>query len=357
MRNNYILLILVAASVLAGCSGNRKNEQIDESKLQYTPEENEVNVVTIDRIPFNIQLLANGKLSASQKSSLYFKESGQIVSINCLNGSFVQAGTVIARLDDSSQKAALEAARIEKERAQIEYLDILAGQGYSISDTLSVPDEVKKLAGIRSGYSSALNNYAIARANLQGTVLTAPFGGRVADIRLKKWDRTNAEPFCTVIADQTYDVTFQALEHEYSFIQEGQKVSVSMFGEDEQAISGTVSSINPRVDKNGQIDVTASVPGNRRMLDGMNVKVKLERTVPNQFVVPKSAVVIRDNLEVVFRYNNGRSDWVYVHVVNENSGFYAIEANTDRGAELNIGDEIIVNGNLNLADGSKVTKR
>ena len=71
-------------------------------------------------------------------------------------------------------------------------------------------------------------------------------------------------------------------------------------------------------------------------------------------MVPKRAVVIRDNLEVLFRYNGGKADWVYVNTLRANSESFAIEANADRGAELHEGDLIIVSGNLNLADGSKV---
>lgn len=341
----------------AGCSGKGNSGLADESKLQFAAEANEVSVVTLQKVPFSLQILANGKLSASQKSSLYFKEAGQIVSLECANGAYVQRGAVLARLDDAEQRASLESARIAMESAKIEYLDILVGQGYQLSDTASISREVKDLAGIRSGYASALNSYAVAKSNLESTVLTAPFSGKVADLKLKKWDRTDAEPFCTLIADQSYEVTFQALEHEYAFIQKGQKVRVSLFGDKETLIPGTVTGINPKVDKKGQIDVTATIRGDSRMLDGMNVKIMLEKDIPEQLVVPKSAVVIRDNLEVVFRYNDGRADWVYVHTLYENSDSYAIEANSDRGARLNVGDEIIVSGNLNLADGSKVIKK
>ena len=37
-----------------------------------------------------------------------------------------------------------------------------------------------------------------------------------------------------------------------------------------------------------------------------------------------------------------------------NSEAYAVTANTDRGATLSEGDQVIVSGNLNLADGSRV---
>ena len=355
MKRYKIILMAVAVTCLAACkNADKASELTDESKLQYTPEVNEVEVVPLQRQTFQMQLLANGKLSAAQKSALYFAETGQIVAVNVSNGGSVGQGAVIARLDSREQESKLEAVRIEVERTRLEYLSFLAGQGYAVADSAAVPQDVRDLAAIRSGYAAAQNSLGQARRALEGTVLRAPFSGKVADIKLKKWDRTNGDPFCTLIADRTFDVEFSALESEYAFLQKGQPVRVSLFGDDEHSVKGTIKSINPAVDKNGQILVTATVPGDGRMLDGMNVKVIVERALPDQLVVPKRAVVIRDNLEVLFRYNEGKADWVYVNTLRSNSESFAIQANTDRGAELHEGDLIIVSGNLNLADGSTV---
>ena len=349
-----LFVAICSAAILAGCAG-KGEESSESSRLKYAPEVNEVEVITLKRETFPMQLVANGKLSAARSSALYFSETGVIKKILVSNGSYVQAGAVLAMLDDSSQKMALESARIERTRARLEYLDALVGMGYSAADTLTLPSEILDLAAVRSGYSAAKNSYAKAAAALEGTALRAPFSGKVADIKLKEWDRTTSDPFCKVVNDQTFDVTFSALESEYSFLEKGQKVSVTAFALDGLRAEGRIASINPTIDKNGQISVTASIPGNGRFLDGMNVKVTVERDLPAQLVVPKRAVVIRDNLEVLFRYNNGRSDWVYVNTLRSNSESYAVKANEDRGAELKEGDLVIVTGNLNLADGSAVT--
>ena len=354
MRKAILLMMAIVALLPACKDGKKASELTDESRLQYTPEVNEVEVVPLKRETFQMQLLANGKLSAAQKSALYFAESGQITAVNVSNGGAVGQGAVIARLDSREQESRVEAARIEVESTRLEYLSFLAGQGYAVADSASVPQDVRELAAIRSGYAAAQNSLGQARRALEGTVLRAPFSGKVADIKLKKWDRTTSEPFCTLISDRTFDVEFSALESEYPFLQKGQPVRVSLFGEDDRSVKGTIKSINPAVDRNGQILVTTTVPGDGRMLDGMNVKVIVERAVPDQLVVPKRAVVIRDNLEVLFRYNDGKSDWVYVNTLKANSESFAIQANADRGAELHEGDLIIVSGNLNLADGSKV---
>jgi len=343
----------MAVLSLVACKSRQGAGMEDESKLTYSPEVNEVEVITLRRETFHMQLVANGKLSAAQRSALYFRESGQIVEIAVRNGSSVGRGAVIARLDATEQTAALESARIELERTRLEYLDVLAGLGYSVADTASVPSDVRDLAGIRSGYSAARNSFAKAQRALDGTVLRAPFAGKVADLQLKKWDRTGSDPFCTLIADGTYDVTFSALESEYGFLERGQSVSVTPYGS-ERSVKGSISGINPTVDRNGQIAVTATIPGGAGLLDGMNVKVTVDKDLSSQLVVPKSAVVIRDGLEVLFRYNNGRADWVYVHTTHANSDSFSVVANTDRGASLEEGEQVIVSGNLNLADGSHV---
>ena len=108
------------------------------------------------------------------------------------------------------------------------------------------------------------------------------------------------------------------------------------------------------MDENGQVAVKAGIAGGGDFLDGMNVRVIVSKSVNALLVVPKSAVVIRDNMDVLFRYSQGRSEWVYVNLLMSNAEEYAVEANSDRGAVLEAGDSVIVSGNLNLADGSEV---
>ena len=132
-------------------------------------------------------------------------------------------------------------------------------------------------------------------------------------------------------------------------------MAVSPFADLRKEVKGRITAINPTVDKHGQVLVDAELANDGTLADGMNVRVAVRQRVAGQLVVPKSAVVIRDNLEVLFRYRDGRAQWTYVHTSLANSQEYVVEANTDRGAELNPGDLVIVSGNLNLADGSEVT--
>lgn len=353
-----LAVLFVICSCRVSSNGAPQDTESTEEEHPYSSQINEVTVEALTRQDFSLQLLSNGRLSASNKSTLTFKESGMIQKIYVQNGQHVVSGTILATLEDSAQKSALESANIELDRATLDLQDVLVGLGYPVAVQDSVPESIWKMATIRSGYSSAKNSLEKAQVALNKTILRAPFTGTVANLKLKAWDMaSSSEPICTIIGENGFDVDFTVLESEYPFVEKGQSVKVSLFSNSSDEFAcGHITAINPTVDRNGQIGVRAHIPANPRMLDGMNVKVIVEKTLDKQFVVPKKAVVIRDGFEVLFRYNNkGFAEWVYVHILNANSESYAIVANEERSATLTEGDLVIVSGNLNLADGSKIS--
>jgi hypothetical protein len=120
--------------------------------------------------------------------------------------------------------------------------------------------------------------------------------------------------------------------------------------------TGKVVSINPIVEKNGTVLVKAKVKNDGKLMEGMNVKIKIEKSILNQFVIPKSAIVLRQDQEVLFKVINGKAYWTYVKVIKENKDYYSVIPNPDKSsAILKVGDTIITNGNLNLAHDSAVT--
>ena len=75
----------------------------------------------------------------------------------------------------------------------------------------------------------------------------------------------------------------------------------------------------------------------------MNVRVLVQQTIPDGLVVPKQAIVMHSDRQVLFVYANGRSQWRYVRTGLENSRELTIKE------ELLAGEQVIVSGNFNLA--------
>jgi len=187
---------------------------------------------------------------------------------------------------------------------------------------------------------------------LERTVLTAPFAGTIVGLTQHPYEKANlANPFCTLLNDNRFYIDFPLLETEIDKVKLGQKVSISPIAGAKQS-TGTITEINPRIDENGLVWLKAEVKNPGGYMEGMNVNVSIKRAIANQLVVPKQAVVLRQNREVLFRYTKGTAYWTYIEVLNENEKEYSVIA--AEGATLELGDTVIISNNLNLAHESEV---
>ncbi len=339
--------------MLCACGEKKKETGKEVARMAHTQENNKVKVDTLRLRDFKKELVSNGKVAAQRKSELVFRNGGIIEKIYVGNGDRVSAGQVLAELENSSQRIAYNSALQNFEKAKMDLADALIGFGYDMADTASMDKTKLAIAKTRSGYNNSLLNLENARISLDNTVLRAPFAGKVANVKEFEYERIS-NAFCTVIDDSRMSVSFNVIEGEMGLVKAGQRVRISSFFNPEMSVIGVITNINPMVNDKGQVLVKAEFDNRSGFVDGMNVKVMAEHTVPAQLVVPKSAVVMRDNLEVLFRYKDGEAVWTYVHTLMSNSESYVVTANTERGADLSAGDVIITSGNLNLAHGSKV---
>jgi RND family efflux transporter MFP subunit len=305
----------------------------------------------LEKSDFYREIVSNGKLSAIEKAELYFKSAGTIARVNVKNGELVRAGTELCSLHDDEFRFNFKKAEIALEKAKIDLLDALLSMGYkSIND--DIPTDHLNIANIRSGYNQAEIQYEEALHQLDNTVLKAPFSGKVEGVLQKGWEKADlSRPFCTLINDSRFTIDFPLLETEVHEVKTGQKVTVSPVIGLEPA-AGVVTEINPRIDENGLAQIKAELVNPGGYIEGMNVRVSIKKAVPDQLVVPKQSVVLRQNREVLFRYTSGTAYWTYIEVLDENEDQYAVKAASD--ASLNPGDTVIVSNNLNLAHESEV---
>lgn len=354
MKKLFILPLIV---LTAACGRNKEVGKDTLTRLSQSMEANYVDTMTLRLTDFRRQTISNGKLVAARKSTLCFNTSGIISEVRFINGQNVRKGELIASLDPESAAIALSQAENALRKAEIDLNDVLIGFGYGDRDTTEVPAATMAIARTRSGYADAEQNYRRALYDYEGTKITAPFDGKVAGIKGRVYESAPSDNFCSVIDDSRFDVTFPLLESEIPSVKTGMEVKISPFNNPEKTYRGRITAINPMVDEKGQIEITASVENtDGNMMDGMNVRVLVEELVQGQQVVPKSAVVMRDNQEVLFVYQPADSTarWVYVDILMSNSDSHVVSVNKERNAELSLGDIVITSGNLNLAHESKV---
>ena len=349
-----LINILIFVVITWGCSHKQDKDNDNPDKRQYTEERSPVDIIILERTTFKKELVSNGKLKALQKSILKFRISEELEYLPVNNGDRVIKGQVIARLQQFDQKQKLEQAGLQLEKARIEFQDILLMKGSMTDNNNKVQEDILNSAKIRSGLSEAENNLKTARFNFNSTILKAPFTGKIANLQCKVYEKVSpADDFCTLIDDSVFEAEFSVLETELQEIRLNKEVKIIPFAND-TLVKGRVTEINPVVEENGLIKVKAVVRNPGMLMEGMNVKVLVENEVPGQLVVPKPAIVLRQNQEVLFKYTGGIAFWTYVQTVLENSDSYAVRAHPEKGGTLEPGDTIIVSGNLNLAHESNV---
>ena len=351
-----LIYFSIVAFVLFSCSGKQVDtEESEAARASFSSENNFVDTMVLKLSDFKREIITNGKLRALKKSDLAFRTNGIIKRIPVVNGSYVKQGDIIAQLDNYEANKKLQQAKERREKAELDFADKLISYGYA-RDTSDVPSDMLKVIKIQSGYNQVLHDYNSALEELENTNLKAPFGGKVADIKGREYESASS-PFCTLIDDSGFEVEFSLLESELSFIKTGSPVKISSFSDPDVFYQGSVTQINPLVDDKGQIKVMARVANTSgKLLEGMNVKVVAQNILKGHLVVPKGAVVMRDNFDVLFRLdqNTNKAMWTYVEVLMTNTDSHAVVANKEKNAQMDVGDIIIISGNLNLADGSNV---
>ena len=346
MFQKTILPIALVFGLLSCGSGVKTGqESADEESQQRSQELPQVTVTTVKRGVFLRELQSNGKLVAAKKADIRFRTAEIITSISVRNGQRVSAGQEIARIDDFELRNRVTASMETEQTALRRLNNFLIGRELALKDTANIPQATLQAGYTESQMLTARVNLAQARNNLKNATLTAPFSGVIANITAKVYNMApTSEPFCTIISDDRFEVDFPVLESEIELLRAAQEVLIEPYAYPGTRIKGRLSGMNPVVDRNGMVQAKAVVENTQgHLYEGMNVKVLVQQLIPDKLVVPKSAVVLRNDRQVLFVYANGRTQWRYVETGLENSREYTIEE------QLQDGEAVIISGNFNLA--------
>ena len=354
MKQKLFLPILITGILLGSCKPKQENQfgnELGETEAKADPVYVEGVIAQLGDFP--LELVSNGKLKASGEAALYFRKQAPIQSIKVQNGDWVKKGQVLAILENEIDVINLKQAEYQVESAEVEYKDKLLSHTAGGANEALTTEQARNYFELSSGLKNARLNLEKARMEVDHTVLTAPLDGRIADLSLKVNNMpSGADPFCRILDDRSFEVLFPVLESEIPRLKVGQKISMRTFVNDTLFYEGNIIEINPVVDEHGLVMVKGKVPNrDKRLIQGMNVKVFIKDQVPDCLIVPKESVVLRNNRQVVFTYKEGKAMWNYIQTVLENSTSYSIIRDAQ---EIFAGDTVITVGNLNLAHEAEV---
>lgn len=291
------------------------------------------------------QLFVSGELIPDEEVDLSFETSGKIVDIFFEEGSFVNKGQLLAKVNDRQLQAQL--ARLEAQMP-------LAEDRVFRQNALLQRDAVSKEAyeQVKTELATLQADIDNVKANIDMTELRAPFDGIIGLRQVSLG--TYASP-STIVATLTritpIKIQFQVPERYAKQMKNGTRLS---FKVDEQLdafnaqVYATESSLDNETHK---LTVRARYPNtDGKLLPGRYVSIELKNNeIKNAIAIPSEAIVPEMGQNKVFVYRSGLAQPVDVEIGIRTDA----EVQILRG--LTAGDTIITSGTLQLRMGMPVT--
>lgn len=277
----------------------------------------ETAVVAVEDV--DVMVKAVGTLEAEQAVKVQPKRAGRVVELPMAEGTEVQAGAVLARLDDHDVRARLDQARASVTEAEVrarnatrqyERTRALLAQGIAAQQQY---DDLKaELDGARAALDVARANVAFAEAELADTVIVAPFDGVVGRQLVDRGAYVRAGDTLTTIVDaDPVEIAFAVPERHVPDLRSGQPVAVSVTSHGDRAFPGQVTFIDPEVDPvNRTVLVKAVLPNDDLALrPGQFATVALTLAHhANATVVPEEALVPSGEDVMIYLVRDGKAE-------------------------------------------------
>jgi len=287
---------LVLGAALAGCGSDE--QQAGGGGFQMPPLPVETAVAATSDLAD--RFTAVGSLDAEEVVQVTAETDGRVTALPIAEGRRVEAGELLARLDDVELRAQVDRAAALLEQRQVsrrrtaEVVDRNAGTPQDLDDAVAA----EKVAAA---------DLALARARLDKTRIAAPFAGTVGAKRVSVGTYVRAGTAIADLADLTsLRVEFTAPERLLARLALGAPVEVRTSAWPDRALHGTVDVIDPVVDAGTRsVRVTARLENpDGALRPGMSAEVAVTLDVQaDALTVPSEAVFVQNGGTLVYVVN------------------------------------------------------
>lgn len=292
-----------------------------------------------------ISVTAKGRAEAIRETKITARTSGIVVSVPVRENQAVRSGQLMVGIDTTEYALEVAARFAALQKARADY------QTRVIGDDALADDEVRarrdRLARAITGLDEAEVAHRKAVLDLEKTSVRAPFGGRIADLKVVPGQFVpEGEELLTVVDIDPIKVAVQVLGTEVVYLDEGRAATLDFTAFPDRAFYGRIETINPVIDpETNTARVTVHIANaDGRIKPGMYAEADLEaQQFPDRILVPRTAILeTADRRTHLFVLEDGRAKWRYVTPGLEN----------EQLVELLEGDEDwVAPGEIVLVDG------
>jgi membrane fusion protein, multidrug efflux system len=298
-----------------------------------------------------------GQVRALRQVNLKVEAQGTVDAVLVRPGDRVEAGQALVRLDPRPFDIAVREAAAVYGDAEIRYRGLLVGD--DTTDDSPALVERRKNARLRSGLDGAEARLERARLDREHATLRAPFAGTVDRVPAVVGQSLGpGEQLATLVDMSSLEIEAAVLEHDLPLIRRGATAGVSVAAAGGRTLRGRVVAVLPLVDTTTRAGfaLVRVRTGEGVLRPGMYADVELEATrLRDRVLVPSPAVIERDGRPLVFRFQKGHAEWVYVTPGQSNGRETEILADSVTGRPaVSPGDTVLVEGHLTLTHDAPV---
>jgi RND family efflux transporter MFP subunit len=319
--------------------------------------------VPVVRDTLVMTVYAGGRAAAARKTVVTARVSGRVTAVPAMENDRIVQGGLLAELEPTELRLDLRRAQADSIAAWNRYrLELMSDTIIEMEPAVRATRE--RMARERAGIE--LTHIALERAryNLSHAHVTAPFAGRIADVRVVpgQYVAAGAE-IATVLDLNPIHIQVNVLEGYLSLVEPGRGATAEFPALAAETFRGAIETMNPMVDEFGMARVTITLPNPaQRILPGFFVNATLDaKRYADRTLVPLSALVERDGERPgVFLFEGtgdvGTAVWTPVRTGLRNHEYVEL---LDDPSDPSIrvpepGVFVLVGGHAALADGARV---
>ncbi|MCJ5185231.1 efflux RND transporter periplasmic adaptor subunit [Klebsiella variicola] len=345
-----LTILSVVIFLLPGCGDNQGNTTDPVRTVRY------VVVGSAQTLP---ALERTGEIHAHDETILSFRTGGRIVTRSVDIGDRVNAGQLLATLENTTSQNQLDGAQADyegaKASAQVAALNVNRMQKLMPTGAIACTqldtaraDWLVARARLKNS-ESALRN---ARESLGWTRLIAPRSGVITEVSASAGQVVNGgQSVLTLATGEALDVVFDIAKPEAIPPQEQAGLRVSLLSDPSVQASAAVRDISPQADpqtRTWRVRATLQNPPLAMAL-GASVTVTLPATGPHGYALPASALSRVDDKPAVYVINPQSQAQLRVVV----PAYYTATSVIISGG-LEPGDRVITAGVSKLRSGEPV---
>jgi len=304
-----------------------------------------VEVATANAGDISAYYSSTATLEADEEATVVAKVRGIVEELHVEEGDIVQAGDLLAQLED--EQLALEA---ERAKATMDRLKNELNRKEELFNKNLV--SAQEFENAKYEYHAQKSAYELAQLQVKYSQIKAPINGVISDRMIKVGNMINSDQEVFHITDfDTLLAVLNVPEHEMNKLQKGQPALIQVDAVAGKTFEGQVLRVSPTVNpETGTFKVTVSVKDESRQLKpGMFGRVRIVYdTRQNALMVPKNAVMNEDGISSVYVINNQLAFRKNIRTGYENG------SNIEVLEGLNPADTVVTVGQNSLQDSAMV---